>query len=200
MCAKYAFYKKPPLKGASEDRELYAKVVSFKTVKADRLVREISDISSFSPADIKGVLSALSERLAFHLKYGENVELEGIGYFGVTLKSPKGVTSPKQIRAESISFNNVTFRCSKELKEQLKVMPLERADNLPKREYLSDEVRRNNILTKLKEKNFISSTDCMIFNMCTRYQALRDLKYLFEQGLIGQVGRGRQRYYRLLEA
>ncbi|SEG24096.1 HU family DNA-binding protein [Parabacteroides chinchillae] len=195
MCAKYSFYKKPPRKENPESSELYAKVVGCKSVGTDRLAQEISANSSFSSADVKGILSALSERLIFHLKYGENVELEGIGHFGVTLKCPKGVVNPKQIRAESIAFNNVSFRCSKQLKNKLKALPLERADNLPKREQFPDEIRREHILSEIKEKQFLSSTDCMIINQCSRYQALKDLNHLLEQGQIMRIGRGKQRYY-----
>lgn len=199
MCAKYTFYKNPPARNEEEEESLYAKVVSERKIDTDKLAEEIADTCSFSSGVVKGMLQALSDRLAFHLKYGETVELEGIGNFSVTLKTPKGVTDPKQIRAESLGFKNVVYRCSPTLKHRLKTMPLERAV-LPKRKELIEEERLLNIVEQLKDRNIISSTDCMSFNQCSRYQALKDLKTLFEQDKLTMLGRGKQIYYVLRES
>lgn len=116
----------------------------------------------------------------------------------MTLKTLKGITDPKQIRAESIRFNNVVYRTSPELKHKLKTIPLVRAV-LPKRKDLAEEERLANILSKLKDERLVSSTDCMLFNHCSRYQALKDLKKLNELGKITWLGRGKQKYYVLKE-
>lgn len=198
MCAKYTFYKNPPNRETGESGSLHAKVVSDGKVTTDQLSEEISHLCSFSSGDVKGLIRTLSDRLAYHLKYGETVELEGIGNFSVTLKTPKDITSPKQIRAESIHFNNVVYRASPKLKQQLKVMPLERAV-LPKRKEQAEEDRLQRILSKLETERLVSSTDCMSFNQCSRYQALKDLKKLFDQGKLTRLGRGKQKYYVLKE-
>ena len=39
----------------------------------------------------------------------------------------------------------------------------------------------------------------MGFNQCSRYQALKDLKKLYEQGKLTRLGRGKQKYYVLAE-
>lgn len=164
MCARYTFYKNPPNRETGETGSLYAKVVSDGKVTTDELADEIADICSFSPGDVKGVIRALSDRLAFHLKYGETVDLDGIGNFSVTLKTPKDITNPKQIRAESISFNNVVYRSSPQLKQQLRSIPLERAV-LPKRKEQAEEERLQRILTKLEAKQLISHpTVCVSIN------------------------------------
>lgn len=199
MCAKYTFYKNPPNRETGETGSLYAKVVSGGKITTDLLADEIADMCSFTPGDVKGVIRALSDRLAFHLKYGETVDLDGIGNFSVTLKTPKDITSPKQIRAESISFNNVVYRSSPQLKQQLRAMPLERAV-LPKRKEQAEEERLQRIVNKLETSHLISSSDCMSFNQCSRYQALKDLKKLHEQGKLLRLGRGKQKYYVLKES
>lgn len=127
------------------------------------------------------------------------VDLEGIGTFSITLKCPKGITDPKQIRAESVNFNNIVYRPSPQLKHKMKSITLSRA-SLPKRKEQTEETRLSNILTHLKEKQrIISTTDCMSFNQCSRYQALKDLKKLLAQGLLTWMGRGKQKYYMLAE-
>ncbi|MCD8268700.1 MAG: HU family DNA-binding protein [Parabacteroides sp.] len=198
MCAKYTFYKNPPNRETGETDSLYAKVVSGGKITTDQLAEEIADRSTFTSGDVKGVIKALSEQLYFHLSEGETVDIDNIGNFSVTLKTPKGITDPKQIRAESIHFNNVVYRASPELKHKLKVIPLVRAV-LPKRKDLAEEERLERILSKLQEARLISSTDCMAFNQCSRYQALKDLKKLNEQGKLTWLGRGKQKYYVLTE-
>lgn len=117
MCAKYAFYKNPPNRETGETGSLYAKVVSGGKITTDQLADEIAGRSTFSSGDVKGVVKALSEMLHYHLSEGETVDIDGIGNFSVTLKTPKDITDPKQIRAESIRFNNVVYRTSPELKQ-----------------------------------------------------------------------------------
>ena len=198
MCAKYAFYKNPPNRETGETGSLYAKVVSGGKITTDQLADEIAGRSTYGSGDVKGVVKALSEMLHYHLSEGETVDIDGIGNFSVTLKTPKDITDPKQIRAESIRFNNVVYRTSPELKHKLKTIPLVRAV-LPKRKDLAEEERLANILSKLKNERLVSSTDCMLFNHCSRYQALKDLKKLNEQGKITWLGRGKQKYYVLKE-
>lgn len=198
MSARYTFYKNPPNSKTGEEGTLYAKVVSNGKIDTNKLAEEIAQICTFSAGEVKGMLQVLSERLLFHLKYGETVDLEGIGNFSVTLKTPQGVTNPKQIRAESIDFNNVVYRCSPDLKHELKTMRLERAV-LPKRNNFTEEQRLQRILDEFKKVRIISSTDCMLFNQCSRYQALKDLKLLNEQGKLSWLGRGKQKYYVLTE-
>ena len=198
MCAKYAFYKNPPNRETGETGSLYAKVVSGGKITTDKLADEIAQRSTFSSGDVKGVVKALSEMLHYHLSEGETVDIDGIGNFSVTLKTLKGITDPKQIRAESIRFNNVVYRTSPELKHKLKTIPLVRAV-LPKRKDLAEEERLANILSKLKDERLVSSTDCMLFNHCSRYQALKVLKKLNELGKITWLGRGKQKYYVLKE-
>ena len=198
MCAKYAFYKNPPNRETGETGSLYAKVVSGGKITTDKLADEIAQRSTFSSGDVKGVVKALSEMLHYHLSEGETVDIDGIGNFSVTLKTLKGITDPKQIRAESIRFNNVVYRTSPELKHKLKNIQLVRAV-LPKRKDLAEEERLANILSKLKDERLVSSTDCMLFNHCSRYQALKDLKKLNELGKITWLGRGKQKYYVLKE-
>lgn len=198
MCAKYTFYKNPPHPETGESDSLYAKIVSEGRVSSNQLAEEIGQTCSFSPGVAKGIIQALSDRLLFHLRHGETVDLEGIGSFSVTLKTPPGITDPAQIRAESIRFNKVTYRCAPKLKQALKALPLSRA-TLPPRKTRTEEERLANILAKLEKAHLVSSTDCMALNQCSRYQALKDLKKLYEADQLTLLGRGKQQYYVLRE-
>ena len=94
---------KPPL--------LYPRIVSKGTVSTKRLVKDISEMSSFSPGDIEGLLVSLQDRIAHYLSEGHHVQLGEIGYFSMGLEG-RPVEDKKEIHAQSISFGKVRFRVS----------------------------------------------------------------------------------------
>lgn len=61
-------------------------------------------MSSFSSADVKGLLEAFSTTLKRHLLTGDTVELEGIGLFSISISSLKEVERPSQINATKSLF------------------------------------------------------------------------------------------------
>ena len=125
MSATYNLFKNP-----GKGDNLHARQVNQYTVRIDALCEEISQISSFSSSDVKGMLEALKSRIAFHLKYGDIVELEGLGTFNASLKCPS-LPTEKQITPHLVRFNKVVFRCSNELKKELRYMKVERAGTKP---------------------------------------------------------------------
>lgn len=62
--------------------------------------------------------------MAENLRSGNNVEIEGLGFFSVSAQSRPG-DGQEELRSESVHFKNVT-RCSQSLKDRLKTMPLTR--------------------------------------------------------------------------
>lgn len=95
--------------------------------------------------------------------FNKNPPNHEIGETGsLYVKTPKDITNSKQIRAESIRFNNVVYCASPELKHKLKVILLVRAV-LPKRKEMTEKEPLENIFSKLKEERLVSSTFCMLF-------------------------------------
>jgi len=95
--------------------------------------------------------------------FNKNPPNHEIGETGsLYVKTPKDITNSKQIRAESIRFNNVVYCASPELKHKLKVILLVRAV-LPKRKEMTEKEPLENIFSKLKEERLVSSTYCMLF-------------------------------------
>ena len=86
---------KPPL--------LYPRIVSKGTVSTKRLVKDICEMSSFSPGDIEGLLVSLQDRIAHYLSEGHHVKLGEIGYFSMGLEG-RPVEDKKEIPAQSISI------------------------------------------------------------------------------------------------
>ena len=109
-----------PNKGeeAAEKQPLHARLVSCGTLRTKELVERVGEVSSFTPAVLRGCLQALRDHMLNYLEMGYNVELEGFGTFSLSLHS-KPVMDKKKIRAEGITVDGLNFRPCKELKRKL---------------------------------------------------------------------------------
>lgn len=187
MTAQYGLFRNPPHKGEKESNILHARIMPVRTIRTDRITKDISQCTSFSPGDVKGLLQAFADVLVLYLEDGDDVELEGLGHFSVSLKCPK-ITNPRQVRAEDISFKSVNFRCSKEITERLRSMNVERKPGSSKPAKYTAEERKRKILKHLERHETIMSSECMGINECTRYLALKDLKELIAEKKIVKEG------------
>ena len=93
MAVKFEFYESPNTIGTRKKR-YHARVVNRERISTDHLAQEIHHSSSLTVADIKATIIALSEKLAYHLKDGARVHIEGIGYFHISLTCPETPTIP----------------------------------------------------------------------------------------------------------
>ena len=84
MAIKFEFYESPNTIGTRKKR-YHARVVNWQRINTDYLAREIQYGSSLTVADIKATIISLSEKLAYYLKDGARVHIEGIGYFHISL-------------------------------------------------------------------------------------------------------------------
>ncbi|MCD8138012.1 MAG: HU family DNA-binding protein [Parabacteroides gordonii] len=193
MSATYNLFKNP-----GKGDNLHARQVNQYTIRIDELCDEISEISAFSSSDVKGMLEALKNRIASHLKYGAIVELEGLGTFNASLKCPP-LSSEKQITPHLVKFSKVVFRCSKELKNELRQMKLERANEPSRLKGYTEEKRKANILNYLKQNKTIYTYTCLSINGCSKYIALKDLRTLLTEGKIIRLGYRSNAQYGLQE-
>ena len=75
------------------------------------------------------VVGVVLDELAETLAEGYIVELGELGHFSISLKCTHKVMTKREIRAESICFDNVHLRTSKEFKRKIKrEIELERVD------------------------------------------------------------------------
>ena len=137
MAIKFEFYESPNTIGTRKKR-YHARVVNWQRINTDYLAREIQYGSSLTVADIKATIISLSEKLAYYLKDGARVHIEGIGYFHISLTCPETRT-PSSTRANKVKFKSVTFRADKELKKQLVNVKTERSKYKPHSIPVTDE-------------------------------------------------------------
>lgn len=194
MSAYYKIQENPPKEGGSSSS--HARFIPKDTIRIDRLCKEISHMSTFTPGEVKGIMQALSDRIIFHLRYGEDLDIEGLGHFTVSLNCDEPQNGGRHT-AVHVHFKTVKFRCSKKIKQELKTMDFEPVPKGNRYSSLSPKKRQQNILNYLAHKEVIQSSVCMALNNCSRYMALRDLKVLMEKKKIVQIGHKKSAMYKL---
>lgn len=93
--------------------------VSYGNVNLDSLAEQMSDASTFTYGDVKGMIENLTLLVAETLKRGNTVTIDGLGTFSVTAQPNRDVEEPSKIRAESIKLKNIGFKPSPKLKDRL---------------------------------------------------------------------------------
>lgn len=71
----------------------YAKATPLMTVHTEDLAQSISDASTFTKADVEGVITALVEEMKQRLQDGQKVVLDNFGSFSIAVHSD-GVDNP----------------------------------------------------------------------------------------------------------
>ena len=193
MGANCRMERNPNPKGENDEMPLHPRLIPHNTYNIRELMRYGKDRSTYSEADIAGALRLITDLVAENLRSGNNVEIEGLGFFSVSLTS-RPVMDKKEIRSESIHFKNVNFRCGKYLKSKLKTMHLERIPEgkgvLPPFE---ERVRR--LAEYLNTHHFITCSDYRDLTGCSKYRALEDLNKLINEGKLEKGGYRSTRVY-----
>lgn len=193
MSIEYDLFANPPRPGETKPT-LHARAINIQTVDTNELARMIEGMSTFTSADIKGAIKAISERLFYCLSNSQSVHLDGIGTFSVTLKC-RPVENKKDIRAASIAFKNVEFRAAPELKKRFRGARIERREGTTERKAYNEDIRQKRILWYIKNYGTINQTVAADLNQCTRQKAKKDLEQLIEDNQIQKSWCGRRAFY-----
>ena len=130
MSTYYDLYETPDVQNTGEKQPLHARIVPSGTYSKKDFIERVSRHQPFPHNIIEGVLGAVVDELAEALADGYIVELGELGHFSISLKCTHKVMTKKEIRAESIRFDNVHLRTSKEFKKKIKrEIELERVEN-----------------------------------------------------------------------
>jgi len=191
MTAMYDLRENPNPKGDGEKQPLHVRIVSSETIHTRDLLEEIAASSTFSVGELEGALTALTDRMATHLKNGDRVELGKIGYFSVKLKS-RPVMDKNEIRAASIEFDNVNFRASTWFRKQTRGTVERASYGFQVASQMSEKERRIKLDKYLDENAFITRTDYTNLTGRLKNKALEDLKELVNQGVLISSGRCNQ--------
>lgn len=193
MTAIYKMEKNPPKKDSGKKVVLHPRIVPWDTVSTDKLIEEASSSSTYTGGDLKGAVRLIADLLKEKLRDGYNVNLDGIGYFSVSLQS-RPVEDKKELRSESVHFKNVNFRCCARLKRELKSMTLERYKEPKSTDFSPDEKERR-LLWYLERHAYITTLAYQGLNGCSQYMARKELKQFVADGILIEDGTRRMCIY-----
>ena len=186
MTAHYKLVRnpKPIAENSDKSQPLHPRFVALGTLRQEEFIEAAKERSSFSSADIKGVLQLCQDVAVDYLRQGYNVELEGIGTLSVALKSRPEMEKEK-IRSASIRFKDVRFRSSKALRDALKDMKLMRdPEKVSDPSSLTAKECERLLFEYLSTHPFILRKEYMQLCQCSKTKALQDLrKYVIEEKL-----------------
>jgi len=193
MEATYQLVRNADIQGTNEKQPLHARVIPHGTRSITDMMSFAKSYSTLSTADVKASLQLISELLEQSLRDGYNVELDGIGFFSVSLGC-RPVMEKSEIRSPSVRFRNVHFRLNGEMKRRLSTMHLVRSVEDKKKSYTAVE-REERLRRHLSRERYITSRTYCGLNGCTKYQALKDLKRFVAEGKLLEGGERNSRIY-----
>jgi predicted histone-like DNA-binding protein len=197
MNVKFSVYTTPKPKDREGETSSHARIQPKGTKRIDDICGYIKDVSSLSPADIRGALEALFDYIALELTDGYNVELENFGHFSIALCSRQKTNDEGKERMH-VAVEGVNFRCSPRLKKEVQKAKLDRI----KKEaapFPSIEEREKRMIAYLKKETSINVSEYAGLNACSRYCAGNDIKAFLEKGIIIPSGITTHRVYLLAE-
>lgn len=188
MTIKYRLHDTPRSgEEGAEQQPVHARAIARGTLRLEELCEMIKERSALTSADVKGVLDSFFWIIAQSLKYGDNVELEGLGLFSPSLRTERTEEGRRTVRVD-----NVNFRCSKKLKQELKNVSLKRVERTATP---GAAERRRRLLEYLAHNGSISMRSYAALAGCSRYRATADLKGYVGEGLLCRQGGGTHAVY-----
>lgn len=194
MEINFGMYDTPHPSGREGKKTKHARALTLGTKTLEDICYILSDRSSITSSDIKGVLDGLVSYLTETLQEGYNIELEGLGHFSLSLKSQQKITK-KGKETILVEVDGVNFRCSPKLKSALKRVKPQKVKAAEVN--FNMETRRKRMLDYLQEYSTVNATEYARLNACSHYRASLDLKQFLTEGVIGQIGRHTHKNYML---
>lgn len=192
MKLKYALYDTPVPRGKKNKGTKHARIIRNGTIDMEMMCELVSQSSSFSSADVKGIVAAFTHWMGIYLAGGSTLKMEGLGHFYTTIRSREGVDSEGK-RKVKVRVDSIGFRCAPVLKKRLYSATLEEVKR--PRTNPQNEKTRARILHHIRSNGYINISEAMYINDYTRYAALSDLKMLMENDKIRRIGKARQTIY-----
>ena len=193
MAALYDLFRTPQQKGETKVRYHARSVVTGKTSTKD-LIRTISKRSAFKEGVVTGVLIALEEVLRDELAAGKSVQLDGVGAFRISAKSPS-VRDRHEIRAESIEFKGVVYKADKQLLKKLSGTKFMRTKYSQCSNEISEIELDGLLMDYFKEHDYITTKEMQQLCELSNATALRRLKERVKAGKLSHPGHLRAPFY-----
>ncbi len=173
MSAEYRLVRRPSMGNRDVKQPLFPRFAPIETLHTEYLINR-AEMTTFSSAEVKGMLEILQDAIVKALESGNKIEIEGIGTFGITLKG-RPVMDKKEIRSESITFKDVTFRSSSALRKRLRTMHLTRVNSTESTCPAPEECEAK-AMQYLETHDYITGRDYRFLCGCSKSKAASDLR------------------------
>ena len=163
MAIEYDLVPGPGSKASSnnEAQRLVPKVVTRSTVTFKQMAKDISHATSFTEADVIGMMDAIVKFSAQYLNSSKHVELEGLGTLSLGIACQEDaegrrpvITTPDQVKPHQLRVSKVILTAKPTFIDQLQG-PFERShEGFPsnvKRNRLEPAARRAALLTHMDQ-------------------------------------------------
>lgn len=193
MAALYDLFRTPQPKGEKKVRYHARSVVTGKMSTQD-LVRAIARRNAFKEGVVTGVLIALEEAVRDALAEGKSVQLDGIGAFRISAKSPS-VRDKHEIRAESIEFKGVVYKADNKLLKKLRSTKFLRTKYSRCSEEISEIEVDGLLMEFFKDHDCITTKEMQQLCGLSNTTALRRLQERVKEGKLTHPGHLRAPFY-----
>jgi len=126
-------YRKVKRKIIGADRKQHEawvlKQVDYPPIKFEDFVKECVMSQQVSESQMKGIASAMSNRLRHYLELGHSVQIEGVGTLKLVFNAESAET-PEELDAQNIRMVKVRFFPHKEFQDSLRKMEFVDLDTL----------------------------------------------------------------------
>lgn len=200
MSAHYDLYETPDVQNTGEEQPLHARIVPSGTYsKKDFLERVSRSSQTFNYNVIDAVVGVVIDELSEALAEGYVVELGELGHLSISLKCTHKVMNKREIRAESIRFDNVHLRTSKEFKRKIRreieLERVEKSKHISRKVEFSIEQRQQMLQEFLKNNGGITRLEYSRLTGLSRLKAIDELNNFIGQGILRKRGAGRTVFY-----
>lgn len=194
MAIHFEFYKNPQPEKEGEETSYHPRVINFQQVDTKRLAREIHQASTFGQAEVEAMLMELSRCMGNHLREGQRVHLDGIGYFQITLQAAEPIHSLKT-RADKVRLKSIGFRADKKLRSSCIGTHLRRSKYRPHSTSLSEEEIDRKLTVYFATQPVLTRSDMQSICCFTKSMAGRQIRRLKASGKLENIGKPTQPIY-----
>lgn len=196
MAINYSWYRNPQ---PDEDSQpgLHPRPFFNGMVDTDKLAKEIETATSLTQGDVKAALAALSQAVAHALSMGEQVHLDGLGYFVPTLTTDGKVTEEMSLRQRShkVRFKGISFRPDRELQSRMGPISFSHVSRGESSGLPTDEELEAKLTAYFSTQAYLTRRVLEgLFGICTT-TAVRLLRRLLDEGFLKNDGTRQQPIY-----
>ncbi|MEG1616681.1 MAG: HU family DNA-binding protein [Bacteroidales bacterium] len=194
MSIKYDLYRSMLLNGREDSARYIPRPVSSGNRTLTEIADSISDSNTFTRSDVVGVLAALIAEITNDLKCGRRIHITGLGTFGVSLTTKTPVFGGATTHGGNVRLSRIHFRPSPDLFKTVGNVRFYRTHT-----YHADpddaDTRLEHIREEVAANGYVTCSEVMLLNHCSRKTAWSDLNELVEAEVLRSYGTGSTRFY-----